>query len=287
MTEATTEYRPRWQTVPTSTVSFNICEATHAKFHSMAQGMGISDSEFIRRAIKAYVQGNTGYVPMKPDSTRVDKGTIWNEYQPTPEELERSLRFNRWSNKKAGQRVRAYFDLMDKCPDLTGLDKPQRKTKRATISKKVEAVIEPVEKPKPIVDPKPVEIPVPYVKPAIPIMPMNAECAKYPDEAVLEQGRHEGKAVMRWSLKPAVYLSQRWLDRLQPYPEVDTPRARKMLALMEGISTLDYTVIEERAALCERLGEEWGITPIEEQLSLAIYTNMMVYVNELYIPRVE
>ena len=283
MTEATTVYRPRFKTVPTSTVSFNICEATHAKFHSMAQGMGISDSEFIRRAIKAYVQGNTGYVPMKPDSTRVDKGTIWNEYQPTPEEEERSLRFNRWSNKKAGQRVRAYFDLMDKCPDLTGLDKPQRKPKRATIPKKVEAVEAVI---KPVEEPKPVEIPVPYVKPAIPIMPMNAECAKYPDEAVLEQGRHEGKVVMQWSLKPAVYLSQRWLDGLKPYPEVDTPLARKMLALMEGISTLDYTVIEERATLCQRLGNEWKITPIEVQLSLAIYTNMMDYVFALYIPHV-
>ena len=284
MTEATTEYRPRWQTVPSSTVSFNICEATHTQFHSMALGMGISDSEFIRRAIHSYVQGNMGYVPMKHDSTRVLKGTIWNIYQPTPKELERTSRFRRWSDTKAGQRVRAYFDLMDKCPDLTGLDKPQRKTKRATISKKVEAVeavIEPVEKP------KPVEIPVPYVKPEMPIMPMNAECAKYPDEAVLEQGTYEGKVVMRWSLKPAVYLSQRWLDGLTPYPEVDTPLARKMLALTEGLSTLDYTVIEERAEQCQRLGREWKITPIEKTLSLNIYENMMSYVFELYKPLAE
>ena len=286
MTEATTEYRPRFTNVPSSTVSFNISEALHTLMHSMALGEGISDSELIRRAIHAYIHANSGFASMEQDITRVNKGAIWNEYQPTPEEEERSLRFNRWSNKKAGQRVRAYFDLMDKCPDLTGLDKPQRKTKRATISKKVEAVIEPVEKPKPIVDPKPVEIPVPYVKPAIPIMPMNAECAKYPDEAVLEQGRHEGKVVMQWSLKPAVYLSQRWLDGLKPYPEVDTPLARKMLALMEGISTLDYTVIEERATICQRLGNEWKITPIEVQLSLAIYTNMMDYVFALYIPHV-
>ena len=273
MTEATTEYRPRLQTVPSSTVSFNICEATHTKFHLMAQGMGISDSEFIRRAIHAYVQGNMGHVPMKPDSTRVDKGTIWNEYQPTPEEEERTLRFNRWSDRKAGQRVRAYFDLMDKCPDLTGLDKPQRKPKRATISKKVE----------------PVEDPVPYVrpvKPEIPIIPMSAECAKYPDEAVLEKGTHEGKAVMRWSLKPAVYLSPRWLDGLLTYPEVDTPLARKMLALTEGLSTLDYKVIEERAAQCQRLGSEWKITPIEKKLSRDIYANMMDYVSALYIPHI-
>ena len=286
MTEATTEYRPRFTNVPSSTVSFNISEALHTLMHSMALGEGISDSELIRRAIHAYIHANSGFASMEQDITRVNKGAIWNEYQPTPEERARSKRYIRMANSKVGRRVKAYFTLMEKCPDLTGLDKPQRKP-RAKDSEKVKAVVKPVEDLKPVETLEPVEKPAPYVNPEIPVLPMSEACAKYPDEAVLEEVRYEGKRVMEWFLKPVVYLSQRWFDSLLPYPEVDTPLAKQMLALMDGIATLDYKVIEQRAAQCQRLGNEWKITPIEKELSLVIYINMMDYVNELYVQPLE